>query len=70
MSSNAHDLIHQVSTTTLDSIETLIKTYKQDNTRDDDYGIGYNDAMDTVLRNIAMYRKIVADANAKAKLSE
>jgi hypothetical protein len=26
--------------------------------------------MDTVLRNIAMYRKIVADANAKAKLSE
>jgi len=70
MSMNAHDLINQVSTTTLDSIETLIKTYKAENKRDDDYGIGYNDAMDTVLRNIAMYRKIVADANAKAKLSE
>jgi hypothetical protein len=70
MSSNAHDLIERVSTTTLNSIETLIKTYKTENKRDDDYGIGYDDAMDTVLRNITMYRKIVADANAKAKLSE
>ena len=70
MSMNAHDLINQVSTTTLDSIETLIKTYKAENKSDDDYGIGYNDAMDTVLRNITMYRKIVADANEKAKLSE
>jgi hypothetical protein len=70
MSTNAHDLINRVSTTTLDSIETLIKTYKAENKREDDYGIGYDDAMDTVLRNIKMYRKIVSDANDKAKLSE
>ena len=67
---SAAELIHRVSTTTLDSIETLIETYKAENKREDDYGKGYHDAMDTVLRNITMYRKIVADANAKAKLSE
>ena len=67
---SAAELIHRVSTTTLDSIETLIETYKAENKREDDYGKGYDDAMDTVLRNITMYRKIVADANAKAKLSE
>lgn len=70
MSTNAHDLINQVSTTTLDSIEKLIIMYKNENKREDDYGIGYDEAMDTVLRNIKMYRKIVADANDKAKLSE
>lgn len=67
---NAHDLINQVSTTTLESIERLVQTYKDENKSDDDYGKGYDDAMDTVLRNIKMYRKIVADANDKAKLSE
>jgi hypothetical protein len=67
---SAAELIHRVSTTTLDSIETLIKTYKSENKREDDYGIGYDHAMDTVLRNIKMYRKIVADANEKATLSE
>ena len=67
---NAHDLINQVSTTTLESIERLVQTYKDENKSDDDYGKGYDDSMDTVLRNIKMYRKIVADANDKAKLSE
>jgi hypothetical protein len=67
---SAAKLIDQVATTTLDSIETLVKTYKEDNKRDDDYGVGYDDAMDTILRNIKMYRKIVADANAKQSLSE
>ena len=67
---SAAKLIDQVATTTLDSIETLVRTYQQENKRDDAYGIGYNDAMDTVLRNITMYRKIVADANEKATLSE
>lgn len=67
---SAAKLIDQVATTTLDSIETLVQTYKDENNRDDDYGIGYNDAMDTVLRNIKMYRKIIADANEKARLSE
>lgn len=67
---SAAKLIDQVATTTLNSIETLVKTYKETNLRTDDYGIGYNDAMDTVIRNIKMYRKIVADANEKARLSE
>lgn len=67
---SAAELIHRVSTTTLDSIETLIKTYKAENKREDAYGVGYDDAMDTVLRNIKMYRKIVSDANEKATLSE
>lgn len=55
---------------TIDSIEQLVNVYKEDNSRNNDYGIGYDDAMKDVLRNLAIYRKIVQDKHEEAALSE
>jgi hypothetical protein len=57
---------------TIDSIEQLVQVYKDENNDKEPtmYTLGYADALDTVLRNLAMYRKIVADKQAEAALSE
>ena len=57
---------------TLDSIEQLVQVYKDDNDAKEHtmYTLGYGDALDTVIRNIAIYRKIVTDKQQEAALSE
>ena len=63
-------VVNDTANITLDSIEKVIKVYKEDNTRDGDYAIGYDDALDQVLRSLAMYRKIVNVKHEELKLSE
>jgi hypothetical protein len=63
-------VVNDTANITLDSIEKVIKVYKEDNKRDGDYAIGYDDALDQVLRSLVMYRKIVNVKHEELKLSE
>jgi hypothetical protein len=62
--------VNNAMQTTIDSIESMVKVYKTENKREDDYGVGYDDAMDQILRTLKMYTKIVKDQQDKAELSE
>jgi hypothetical protein len=62
--------INNTANMTIDSIEQVVKAYKVASERTDDYGVGYDDALDQVLRSLAMYRKIVNVKHEELKLSE
>ena len=62
--------INVTANLTLDSIEKVVKAYKESNTKGGDYSLGYDDALDQVLRSIVMYRKIVNVKHEELKLSE
>ena len=67
---SAGSTINVTANLTLDSIEKVVKAYKVASERTDDYGVGYDDALDQVLRSLAMYRKIVNVKHEELKLSE
>ena len=67
---SAGSTINVTANLTLDSIEKVVKAYKEASERTDDYGVGYDDALDQVLRSLAMYRKIVNVKHEELKLSE
>jgi hypothetical protein len=62
--------INVTANLTLDSIEKVVKAYKESNTKGGEYSLGYDDALDQVLRSIVMYRKIVNVKHEELKLSE
>ena len=62
--------INVTANLTLDSIEKVVKTYKESNTKGGDYSLGYDDALDQVLRSLTMYRKIVNVKHQELQLSE
>jgi hypothetical protein len=67
---SAGNTINVTANLTLDSIEKVVKAYKVASERTDEYGVGYDDALDQVLRSLAMYRKIVNVKHEELKLSE
>jgi hypothetical protein len=62
--------INVTANLTLDSIEKVVEAYKESNTKGGDYSLGYDDALDQVLRSLAMYRKIVNVKHEELKLSD
>ena len=62
--------INVTANLTLDSIEKVVKAYKESNIKGGDYSLGYDDALDQVLRSIVMYRKIVNVKHEELKVSD